>query len=332
MSRLTLDVIVDPLPFREPLRIAGRVFDGIPAIRVTLDDGGTRGRGEAGGVFYMGDDVDHMLGEIARFRPAIEAGIDRRALQVLMPAGGARNAVDAALWELESMRACRPVWQLAELPPPRPLVTTFTLSADDPAKVAATLASYAAARAVKLKLDGDFDADAERVRLVRRLRPDIWFMVDANQGYRVDDLDRLLVVLVEAGVALLEQPLARGSEAELEGLRSPIPIAADESLLGMDDLPGLVGRFQIANIKLDKCGGLTEALAMEREARRLGLGVMVGNMGGSSLAAAAAFLLGQRCDFVDLDGPAFLANDLPVTVRYRDGTIDCPEELWGVGR
>lgn len=329
MSRLQLGVAVDPLPFKTPLRIAGRIFEGIPAIRVTLSDGTVTGRGEAGGVFFMGDDVDHMLAEIERFRSHIEEGIDQQALRELMPAGGARNAVDAALWEMESLRSEVPVWSLAGLDPPRPLVTTFTLGADEPAALERALAALPDARAVKLKLDGDLAADAERIRLVRRKRPDIWFMVDANQGYRSRDLDALIAVLAEAKVALLEQPLPRGSESELEGLASPIPVAADESLLGLVELPGLVGRFQVANIKLDKCGGLTEGLMIEREARKLGLRVMVGNMAGSSLAAAPAFLLGQRCDVADLDGPSFVAADLPEQVTYKGGYISCPDRLWG---
>lgn len=328
-GKRTLDLIVDPLPFRTPLRIAGRVFAGIPAIRVTLRDGALWGRGEAAGVYYNGDDIAHMRAEIDRVLPAIEAGMDRAALQSLLPAGGARNAIDAALWELESRRSGRPVWQLAGLAPPKPLVTAFTLSADDPAAVARALDTLPKARSIKLKLDGDLAADSERVRLVRRMRPDLWFMVDANQGYQTASLDALIPVLVEAEVALIEQPLPRGQERDLEGFASPIPIAADESLLGLGDLDSLVGRFQLANIKLDKCGGLTEALVMEREARRLGLGVMIGNMGGSSLAAAPAFLIGQRCDVIDLDGPSHLAGDLDVRVRYLDGMIDCPDGLWG---
>lgn len=329
MSRLQLDLSVHPLPFKAPLRIAGRIFEGIPAIRVTLSDGICTGRGEAGGIFFIGDDVDHMLAEVEQYRFHIEGGIDREALRALMPARGARNAIDAALWELESLRTLFPVWRLAGLERPRPLITTFTLGADDPAQVEQSLAALDSARAVKLKLDGDLTADTERIRLVRRMRPDIWFMVDANQGYRSCDLQALFGVLSDAGVSLLEQPLPRGCESELEDLDSPVPIAADESLLDIDDLPSLVGRFQVANIKLDKCGGLTEALMIERQARALGLRVMVGNMAGSSLAAAPTFLLGQRCDVVDLDGPSFLASDLQKKVIYENGFITCPDGLWG---
>jgi len=188
---------------------------------------------------------------------------------------------------------------------------------------------YAGARAIKIKLTGEAALDLARVEAVRRARPDAWLGVDANQGYERRDLEWLVEELLAQRVALLEQPLARGREADLEGYKSPIPIAADESALTLADVPGLVGRFDVVNIKLDKCGGLTEGLAMAAEARRLGLGVMVGNMVGTSLAMAPAFILGQLCDFVDLDGPTFLTSDRSPGVAYRDGTIMCGEEVWG---
>jgi L-alanine-DL-glutamate epimerase-like enolase superfamily enzyme len=165
------------------------------------------------------------------------------------------------------------------------------------------------AQSLKLKLTGELQIDVARVRAVRDARPDVWIGVDANQGYTIEALNALMPELVAAKVALLEQPLARGREADLDGFTSPIPIAADESVLGLADVAALKGRFNIVNIKLDKCGGLTEALAMAQAARKIGLGVMVGNMVGSSLAMAPGFILGQLCDVVDLDGPIFLAQD-----------------------
>ena len=164
---------------------------------------------------------------------------------------------------------------------------------------------------------------------MRAARPDVWLGVDANQGYTFDQLRPLVDHLVAADVKLIEQPLARGREADLEGFASPIPIAADESVQGLAEVAGLVGRFNIVNIKLDKCGGLTEGLAMAREARRLGLGVMVGNMMGSSLAMAPSYLVGQFCDVVDLDGPTFLARDRTPGVAYANGLISCSDEVWG---
>jgi L-Ala-D/L-Glu epimerase len=250
-------------------------------------------------------------------------------LQDALPAGGARNAVDCALWELEARRDGVPVWQLAGLPEPKPLLTTFTLGAEEPAVMAEAARAYREARAIKLKLTGDLDLDSARVRAVRAARPECWIGVDANQGFAVGELEALIAALVDCRVALLEQPLARGREADLDGFDSPIPIAADESALTLADVDALVGRFDVVNIKLDKCGGLTEAIAIARRARLLGLEVMVGNMVGTSLAMAPSFLLGQLCDVVDLDGPTFLAADRVPGIRYVDSRIECPPEVWG---
>ena len=325
-------IAVERLRLKVPFRISGYVFEGFDAIVVTLEDGPHRGRGEAAGAYYLGETAETMVAAIEPHAYAIEQGITRAELQSLLPPGGARNAVDCALWELESARQARPAWQIAGIAPPRPLITTFTLSADDPATVEAGARRYAAAQAIKLKLDGDFDLDAARVQAVRRARPDVWLGVDANQGYSRDGLDRLIGLLADHRVALLEQPLPRGSEADLEGVRSPVPIAADESALSLADVDGLVGRFDVVNIKLDKCGGLTEALQMAYRARALGLKVMVGNMISTSLAMAPAFIVGQLCDVVDLDGPTFLDHDRDPAVTYRDdGTIWCGEAVWAGG-
>jgi L-alanine-DL-glutamate epimerase-like enolase superfamily enzyme len=329
MGGLRFGVAVEKLPFAAPFRIAGYVFEHMDAVVVTLEDGTHRGRGEAEGVFYLHDDAPQMLEALEGCRAAVEAGIGREALQRLLPPGGARNALDCALWELEARRSGRPVWELAGLDPPQPLVTTFTLGADEPERMAAVARRYHEARALKLKFTGDRELDRARLAAVRAARPDVWIGVDANQAYGVGDLEALVRALVAARVELLEQPLARGQEAALEGFSSPIPLAADESALSLADVPGLVNRFQVVNIKLDKCGGLTEGLAMARAARRLGLKVMVGNMVGSSLAMAPAFVLGQLCDVVDLDGPTFLRQDRTPGVTYAQGLIWCDEQVWG---
>jgi L-Ala-D/L-Glu epimerase len=312
-----------------PFRISGYVFEGSDVVVVELKDGEHRGRGEAAGVYYLGDDVSRMVELLEANREAIERCSGREELLKLLPPGGARNAVDCAMWELEASRSGTPAYKLAGVDAPRPLVTTFTLGADEPANMAQGARSYDHARAIKIKLTGELALDVERVRAVRSARPDVWIGVDANQGFEIAELDALAAAMAEQNVALIEQPLSRGREADLEDYRSPIPIAADESALALADVPGLVGRFQVINIKLDKCGGLTEALAIAREARRLGLGVMVGNMVGTSLAMAPAFVLGQFCDFVDLDGPTFLKEDRVPGAEYKNGTIWCPEELWG---
>jgi L-alanine-DL-glutamate epimerase-like enolase superfamily enzyme len=329
MTRLKLDVAVEKLRLAAPFRISGYVFEEQDAVVVTLSDGTHRGRGEASGVYYLGDNAPQMVAAIEASRAAIEAGIDRAGLQQLLPPGGARNAVDCALWDLDAHRTGKEVWELAGLPPPKPLITTVTLGADDPSVMAAGASKYANARALKMKLTGELERDIARVQAVRRARPHTWLGVDANQGYDIVELDKLLVALVEADVSLLEQPLKRGREADLDGFTSPIPIAADESVLSLVDVPGLVGRFNVVNIKLDKCGGLTEGLAMAHEAKQLGLSVMVGNMVGSSLAMAPAFVLGQLCDVVDLDGPIFLAHDRTPAISYDEGLAWCSDKVWG---
>jgi L-Ala-D/L-Glu epimerase len=329
MSGLKLKVEVEKLRLSAPFRISGFVFEEQDVVVVTVNDGEHQGRGEASGVYYLGDTAQTMVAELEAARAAIEKGIDRAALQSLLPPGGARNAVDCALWELEAHRLGVAVWELAGLPSPKPLLTTFTLGADDPSVMVAGARKYAQARALKLKLTGDLAADIERVKAVRAARPEVWMGVDANQGYTVDKLDSLLAVLVAANVMLLEQPLKRGREADLDGFKSPIPVAADESVLSLKDVAGLVGRFNVMNIKLDKCGGLTEGLAMAHEARRLGLKVMVGNMVGTSLAMAPGFVVGQLCDVVDLDGPIFLAKDRTPSMTYINGNAWSGEQVWG---
>ncbi|MBC7988233.1 MAG: dipeptide epimerase [Luteimonas sp.] len=329
MGRLSLSAAIEKVRLAKPFRISGYVFEDSDLLVVTLREGGHEGRGEASGVYYLGDDAPHMLAEVERVRASIEAGVSREELRALLPPGGARNAIDCALWELEAKRSGSPVWKLAGLPSTKSLVTTFTLSADDPDVMAQGARDYVQARSLKLKLTGEAELDSARVRAVRQARPDAWMGVDANQGYTIDELDRLVAALVDCDVKLLEQPLARGREADLQGYRSPIPIAADESALSLVDIPGLVGRFDVVNIKLDKCGGLTEGLMMAAEARRLGLDVMVGNMIATSLAMAPAFVLGQHCDIVDLDGPIFLAADRVPGVVYNDGLVWCGDEVWG---
>ena len=296
MSGLKFDVAVETLRLAQPFRISGYCFETADVVYVTLDDGTHRGRGEASGVYYMrrrprAHDEGAGGGE-----GAIEAGPTRQELREILPPGGARAAVDAALWELEALRAGTTAWRLAGLTSVHPVRTTFTVSADTVEAMTARAVKYAGAKAIKVKLTGEVDLDLARVRAIRAARPDVWLGVDANQGYSIGKLPALVRGLCEQRVLLLEQPLPRGREADLEGFDSPIPIAADESVLSLEELPRAVGRFDVVNIKLDKCGGLTEGLMMAEEARRLGLGVMVGTMVGTSLATAPAFILAQLCD------------------------------------
>jgi L-alanine-DL-glutamate epimerase-like enolase superfamily enzyme len=328
-GRLKLQARLKSWPITAPFRITGYTFTAFDALIVELtDEHGQVGCGEAQGVYYHKDTPVTMLAQLEALRARIETGITRDELQQLLPAGGARNVLDCALWDLEAKRTGKAVWQLAGLKAPKPLLTTYTVSAEEPEVMASRASAYATARAIKLKLTDD-DRNAARVLAVRKARPDVWLMVDANQGFTRESFARLLPTLVEARVDVIEQPFPVGNEAWLDGLERPIRLAADESVLDRSDLAKMVGRVDVINIKLDKCGGLTEALAIADEARKLGFALMVGNMGGSSLAMAPSFVVGQLCDVVDLDGPISLLEDYSPPVVYEDGTIWCPEALWG---
>ena len=328
---LELTVRTEHLVMKKPFAITGHVFNSIPSVVVMLRDGEHLGRGEAQGVYYLRDDPANIIEMLESVRAEVEAAATRDKLQRLLPPGGARNALDCAFWELEAARAGRPVWELAGLEGVRPLVTTFTAGAGEPEEMVESVLAFAGAKALKLKLTGEVDLDVRRVEAVRAARPNAWLGVDANQGYALDTLREVLPHFMHARVDLIEQPLPRGREAELDGFASPIPLAADESALSCADLGALVGRFQVVNIKLDKCGGLTEGLAMVEGARALGLKVMVGNMMGSSWATGPSFIVGQACEVVDLDGPALLAADRNPGVVYRDGEVWCGDDVWGRG-
>jgi L-Ala-D/L-Glu epimerase / N-acetyl-D-glutamate racemase len=329
---MKLEIRIETWSLATPFRITGYVMNDVQVVVITLRDGEFAGSGEAVGVYYRRDTAAALAGQIEAVRARIEAGIDREALRAVLPAGGARNAVDCALWDLEAKRTGHDVHQLAGLEgTPRPLLTTCTLGAAEPATMAQGARNYAGARAFKLKLTGE-SVDAERVRAVRAARPDVWMGVDANQGFTRKSLGELLPVLLESRVALIEQPFPIGKDDLLDGLSSPIPVAADESCQDLADVAGLAGRYDVVNIKLDKCGGLTEALEMARRARQLGLKVMVGNMLGTSLAMAPAFVVGQLCDVVDLDGPLLLARDRSPAATYENGHIWCAPAIWGGGR
>jgi L-alanine-DL-glutamate epimerase-like enolase superfamily enzyme len=325
---LTLEVKSEQWPLVAPFRISGYTFELIDVLLVSLSREGHTGCGEAAGVYYLKDDAKSMSASLEQVRSRIEAGISRSELQQLLPPGGARNAVDCALWDLEAKLTQRPAWQIAELDSPKPLLTTFTCGADEPEKMAAKACTFTDARAIKIKLTGE-PIDGARIQAVREARTDVWLGIDANQSFTRTSLEQLMPLLIETRVALIEQPFRRGEDQLLDGFQSPIPIAADESAQSLSDLQALVGRYSIVNIKLDKCGGLTEALAMARAAHRFGLRTMVGCMPGTSLGMAPACLVGQLCELVDLDAPIVLGRDRPIAVQYRDGYITSPDTLWG---
>lgn len=328
-TQRTLNVTADSYPLAQPFTIAGYVMDRTDVVRVELAQDGATGRAEASGVYYRaGEDVAGMLAGVESVRPAIEAGIDRAALQSMLPAGGARNALDCALWDLEAALSGRPAWAIANLPGLQPLRTTFTIPIGTPDAMAGQAMQFPGHATLKLKLAGD-GLDGERVAAVRREQPDAWMAVDANQAFDMATFHAVLPALIAARVTLIEQPFRVGEEHLLDGLNAPIAIAMDESVQDCGDLENLAGRATVVNIKLDKCGGLTEGLRMADAAIAMGMQVMVGNTIGSSLAMAPAMVLGQKCDVVDLDGPFLLARDWSSPVMYRDGLIHCPAGLWG---
>jgi L-alanine-DL-glutamate epimerase-like enolase superfamily enzyme len=327
LNVLALDVRTERWPLKEPFRIAGHAFTQAEVIHVALRSDGVTGEGEASGVFYRNETPAGLVAQIEGVRLAIEAGIDRAALRELLPVGGARNAIDCALWDLESKQSGRSAWEIAGMLAADTIATTFTIGADTPARMAAVARGYGTAPRLKVKLTGEDDAD--RLKAIRDARPDAWIAVDANQALTRKSLEAQLPLLQSLDIALIEQPLPAGRDADLDGLRSPIPLAADESVQGLDDIAAAKGRFDVVNIKLDKCGGLTEALLMVETIRAAGMRPMVGCMAGTSLAMIPGALVGQRCGIVDMDGAMFLARDRTPSVAYRDGTIAPPRVGWG---
>jgi L-alanine-DL-glutamate epimerase-like enolase superfamily enzyme len=298
---------------------------------VELSDGNHRGRGECVPYARYGETPDAVVAAIEAMRPALRRGIDRTALQDAMSAGAARNAIDCAHWDLNAKQAGRPVYEMAGLPAPKPLVTAYTISLGAPAAMAEAAERAAARPLLKVKLGGGGgDDDGKRIVAVRRAAPNARLIADANEGWDEKDLAKNLAACAEAGVTLIEQPLPEGRDAALARIKRPIPVCADESLHDRAGLGALAGKYDVINIKLDKAGGLTEALALAAEAERRGFGIMVGCMVATSLAMAPAMLLAQRASVVDLDGPLLLAKDRPDALRYA-GSLAYPPEpaLWG---
>lgn len=319
---MRLHAHVRALEYPRPIVIAGYRFEGQRVLRVELEHRGRRAQAEAAGVFYRGDTAEALLAQAQALPIDDGCGFDdvERLVRGL-PAGGVRNALDWALWQLRADALGVPAWRLAHLDGVRALPTTFTLGVDTPEAMAAEARGLEGARALKLKLDGG-DDDPARVRAVRAARPDVRLMVDANQGWTLAQLRSWSPALAACGVEAIEQPLPADADAALEGVDWPVPLAADESFQTLDDLDRVAARYAIANIKLDKCGGLGEALVQAHAVRRAGLKVMVGCMGGSSMAMRPAFIAGQFADLVDLDAPLIIAGDVSPPARYAEGRID----------
>jgi L-alanine-DL-glutamate epimerase-like enolase superfamily enzyme len=298
------------------------------SVVVQVSQSGRIGRGEAQGVFYTGDTVDKMIAQIYEAAESIRNGISREELLDVLPSGGARNAIDCALWDLEAKISGQSIWQLTGISP-KPVTTVFTIGIEaTPEEMAAKAKVASRFPALKIKLDGN--QPVERLTAIREARPDAKIVVDANQGWSFEMLQEVLPHCVDLDISMVEQPLPRGNDEQLEGFDSPVILAADESCLDTTELDVASNRYGMINIKLDKTGGLTEGLQLARAAKEKGCQLMVGNMMGTSLSMAPSFVVAQLCDFVDIDGPLLLKNDHPDGLVYRDGLVDVFDSaFWG---
>ena len=336
---MQLKIDAECWPYKVPFRVSRGAEASLEVIVATLvDEDGHVGRGEAAGVDYDGETVPLMRRQLEAVRQRIEGDLGASArsggassfarLAALLPAGGARNAVDCALWDLMAKQRRTSVWALTDVPNPRELTTCITLGIDTDEAVAAGARGYAGWPLIKVKVDGERHLEA--VRLVHENNPAARMIVDPNQAWTCDLLNRLTPELESLGVILVEQPVPRGEDESLRAYRGSIRLAADESVADRSSLAAVASVYQVVNVKLDKTGGLTEALALARESRRLGLTVMVGCMAGTSLAMAPGMVVGQLAEFIDLDGPLLHADDRQHGIAYDRGKMKLPAPaLWG---
>ena len=325
---LTLTIAVERWPIAGSFTISRGAKTEAVVVVAELGDGKARGRGECVPYARYGETADSVSAQIEALRPRLATGLTRTGLQDAMPPGAARNALDCAFWDWEAKRSGRPVHELAGLPAPHALTTAFTISLGTPETMAAATARAAGRALLKIKLGGD--GDAERIAAVRAAAPKATLIVDANEGWNAGNLAANLAACARAGVVLVEQPLPDGRDDALAMMARPIPVCADESAHDRRSLAALAGKYDAVNVKLDKTGGLTEALAMARDAERRGFAVMAGCMVATSLAMAPAVLLAQTARFVDLDGPLLLARDRPDGLVYAASLVHPPAPvLWG---
>ena len=311
-----------------PFRISNNVWDDFPCVVCEIEQDGAVGRGEALGVYYLDETPETMTAQLEHVANELAGGADRQRLLELLPPGGARMAADAALWDLDAHLTGRTAWSIAGVDA-GPIETVFTIGLEDtPEQMAAKAIAAADISLFKVKLGND--RPVERIAAIRDARPDVRMVVDVNQGWNFDELQRYAPALRDLGVSMLEQPLPRGGDAELEGYEPPLPLCSDESCLHLGELDDAVRRYQMINIKLDKTGGLTHGLELAHAARERGLDLMVGCMGGTSLAMAPHHVIAQLCDFVDIDGPLLIRNDRPGGLHYDKGIVTLPERpFWG---
>ena len=328
MSTRTLTVRAETWPLAGSFTISRGSRSEARVVVAEISQDGVAGRSECVPYAHYGESVEGVVAAIEALAGPIANGLDRGSLQAALAPGAARNAVDCALWDFEAKRSGDPVWRLAGLSEPGPLITAYTLSLDTPEAMGAAAAANAARPLLKLKLAGE--GIIERVAAVRAAAPQSRIIVDANEAWTIDLLVRTSPELARLGVEMIEQPLAAGSDDALAGIDRPVPLCADESCHDTATLAGLEARYDMINIKLDKTGGLTEALALADGARAAGLGIMVGCMIGTSLAMAPATLVAAGAAFVDLDGPLLLARDHEPGITYEGSVMHPPPPaLWG---
>lgn len=321
-----VQMTLTPWIYKEPFTITGRTMTQGELLYVTITENGATGRGESVGVAYTNDRGGILLERALAVKTALEEGVTREELQHLLPSGGARNAIDCALWDLEAKQTGKTIWQMLDMSP-KPVYTVNTIGINEPAYMA-TKAKEAKTDYLKVKLSGEIPL--ERIVAVREARPNANIVVDANQGWSFEQLQELAPKFKELGIQMIEQPLPRGEDAALANYDSPIMLCGDESCLDTSELEQAAKHYQMINIKLDKAGGLTEALKLVKAAKAKGLKLMVGNMVGTSLAMAPGFVIAQFCDFVDLDGPLFLTKDRQYPMSYANGLVSgLKPELWG---
>lgn len=327
-SQRQLTAHIERFETARPFVIARGAKHHVEVVVAEVREGRLLGRGEGTPIYYRGDSAEAALAAIESMAAPVAAGTTRADLLELMPPGAARNALDSALWDLEAKQSGRRVWELVGLPEPRPMLTAYTISLGEPGAMAVQAREASGRELLKLKLGGEGDLD--RVAAVRKAAPDARLIADANESWTGLDVERMCHDLAGYRLELIEQPLPAGQDAALVHVRSPVPLAADESLQSRAELGDVVGRYRFINVKLDKCGGLTEALALIRAARQRGLGVMTGCMLSSSLGVAPAFVAAMQGEFADLDGPLLLAQDRPHGLRFSGSDVAPPVvALWG---
>ena len=326
MRRLT--ATIERWPLAQPFVISRGAKTEAVVVVVEIVDGAFRGRGEATPYGRYGETAEGVVAQVHELAGSIEAGLDRGDLQISLPAGAARNALDCALWDLAAKQSGARVWELLGLNRLDPVKTCFTLSLDRPEVMAEAARAQSRRPMLKLKIGGPQDIDA--VAAVREAAPRTRLIVDANEALRFDDLVRLAPEFERLGVQLIEQPLPAGADGALEGYVCPVPLCADESLHTRAEIAEVAGRYAFVNVKLDKAGGLTEAFALAQEARAFGMGLMVGCMVATSLAMAPAMIIAQDAAFTDLDGPLLLARDREPGLVFEGSSIQPPSPaLWG---